>query len=106
MPPKRRESVSTDDMLHVLAHVQRRRLLIELLESDSPLFIADLEREAYSPERPVLMYHVHVPKMADYGVIEWNQEMHEVARGPTFDAIRPLLELLNSHEDELPDDWL
>jgi len=29
-----------------------------------------------------------------------------VIKGPNFDEIKPLLELLENHEDELPTDWL
>ncbi|WP_436927670.1 hypothetical protein [Halosimplex amylolyticum] len=52
------------------------------------------------------MQHVHLPKLADYRFIEWNQGTHEVTKGPKFDEIRPLLELLDDREDELPADWL
>jgi hypothetical protein len=44
--------------------------------------------------------------LADYGVIEWNGETHEVLKGSKFEEIRPLLELLAGHEEELPADWL
>lgn len=52
------------------------------------------------------MQHLHLPKLADYEFIEWNKDTHEVTKGPKFDEIRPLLELLATHEDELPADWL
>jgi len=57
-------TVSFDEMLDMLVHVQRRRLL------------------------------------------EWDRRNHEVVKGPNFEAIRPLLELLDDHQDELPEDWL
>ncbi|MEA5388103.1 transcriptional regulator [Haloarculaceae archaeon H-GB11] len=101
---------SFDDMVDALADVQRRKLLVALLEhnpqDDAPVVIADSESESDAVERLVAMQHVHLPKLADYGFIEWNKETHEVAKGPKFDEIRPLLELLENHEDELPADWL
>jgi predicted transcriptional regulator len=104
------ETISFDDMVDALAHVQRRKLLIALLEhnpqDDTPVAIADSESESNAVERLVSMQHVHLPKLAEYGFIEWNEETHEVMKGPKFDEIRPLLELLDTHEDELPADWL
>jgi predicted transcriptional regulator len=104
------ETISFDDMVDALADVQRRKLLIALLEhnpqDDTPVVIADSESESDAVERLVTMQHVHLPKLADYGFIEWNEETHEVMKGPNFDEITPLLELLDDHEDELPDDWL
>ena len=104
------ETLSFDDMVDALADVQRRKLLVALLEHnpqhDTPVAIADSESESDAVERLVTMQHIHLPKLAEYGFIEWNEETHEVTKGPTFDEIRPLLELLSNHEDELPADWV
>jgi predicted transcriptional regulator len=104
------ETISFDEMVDALAAFQRRSLLVALVEhnpqDDTPVVIADSERESDAVERLVSMQHVHLPKLADYGFIEWNKETHEVVKGPNFDEIRPLLELLVDHEDELPADWL
>ena len=104
------ETISFDDMVDSLADVQRRKLLVALLEhnpqDDAPVVIADSAKESEAVERLISMRHVHLPKLVDYGFIEWNEETHEVMKGPKFDEIRPLLELLDSHEDELPADWL
>jgi hypothetical protein len=99
-----------DDMLDALADVQRRKLLVALIEhnpqDDAPVVIAGSESESDAVERLLLMKHVHLPKLADYGLIEWNEDTHEVLKGPNFDEVRPLLELLDAHEDELPANWL
>jgi len=104
------QTSSFDDMVSALADVQRRKLLVALLEhnpqDDTPVVVADSESDADAVERLVTMQHVHLPKLVDYGFIEWNEETHEVTKGPKFDEIRPLLELLDDHEDELPADWL
>lgn len=98
--------ITFDDMMDVLADVQRRKLLIALLKNNPPVVIAGSEAEDDDAKRLVAMDHVHLPKLADYGVIDWDRESNEVHKGPNFDEIRPLLELLDDHEDELPDDWL
>lgn len=104
------EKISFDDAMDALADVQRRKLLVALLEhnpqDDAPVVIAGSASESDALERLVTMEHVHLPKLDDYGFIEWDQETHEVMKGTNFDEIRPLLELLDSHEDELPEDWL
>lgn len=101
------QSLYFDDMMTALANAQRRRLLISLLEhnlqADSPVVIAGCDSDA---DGVVLMRHAHLPKLGDYGFIEWNEESNEVTKGPKFDEIRPLLELLDAHEDELPPGWL
>lgn len=104
------QTVSFDDMVEALADIQRRNLLVALLEhnpqNDSPVGIADSGSEGAAVERLVTMNHVHLPKLVDYGFIHWDEESHEVRKGPNFDEIEPLLELLDDHEDELPPDWL
>ena len=100
--------ISFDDMMSVLADRQRRTLLMALLEhdpqDDSPVAIAEPDSESAAAERVVSLYHIGLPKLADYGFIDWDRENHNVGKGPDFDQIRPLLELLESHEDELPSD--
>ena len=97
-------------MMDALADVQRRQLLVALLEhnpqDDTPAVVADFESKTGALERLVSMHHVHLPKLDEYGFINWNEDTHEVTKGAKFDDFRPLLELLEDHEDELPPDWL
>jgi hypothetical protein len=101
---------SIDDALDALGHVQRRRLLVALLahnpQDDAPMTVVEDAVDTGALDRIVQMEHVHLPKLVDYGYIEWDRENGEVATGPNFEEIRPLLELLVDHENELPDDWL
>jgi hypothetical protein len=99
-----------DDMVDALGDIQRRKLLVALVEhgseDDAAVVIDDFNDESDAAERLISMQHIHLPKLATYGFIEWNMDTHEVWRGPSFGEIRPLLELLDTHEDELPADWL
>lgn len=52
------------------------------------------------------MVHRHLPKLVDMGFIEWDRDTNEIATGPRFDEIRPLLELMDDHQHELPEAWL
>jgi hypothetical protein len=102
-----------DDGLDAIANPKRRRLLIALLEhnpideeDDVPVVIVDTDADAEIVELLVEMRHTHLPKLEEYGFIRWNRDSHEVVKGPRFDEIRPLLQLLADHEDELPSGWL
>jgi|AntDeeMetageno50_2_1112565.scaffolds.fasta_scaffold08267_2 hypothetical protein len=101
-------SVTFDEMVDALADIQRRKLMVALLDhnpqDDSPAAVGGSEIDTL--DHLVSMNHVHLPKLANYGFIEWDEANHEVSKGPNFDEIRPLLELLATHEDELPADWL
>ena len=103
-------SRSFDELLDAVGHVQRRKLLVALLshnpQDDEPVVIDADESADEEFARLVEMQHVHLPKLEEYGLIDWNRETNEVSKGPQFDEIRPLLELLRDHEDELPDGWL
>lgn len=105
-----RVCLTFDSMVDAVADVQRRILLIALLDhnpqDDAPIVVVNSESESNAIERLETMKHVHLPKLADYGFIEWDRDTHKVGKGPNFDEIRPLLELLDDHADELPDDWL
>ena len=102
--------ISSDDILAALANVQRRKLLVRLLDhnpqDDTPAVVADSEQDRDAVEQLVSMQHVHLPKLEEYGFIEWDQDTHEVRTGPNFTEIQPVLELLAAHSDEIPDDWL
>lgn len=103
-------SASFDTQLSALSHVERRQLLLALLhantEDDLPLEVDQLEHDTAGNSSELSMQHVHLPKLDDYGFVDANPDRGTVATGPRFDEIEPLLELLDSNRDLLPDDWL
>lgn len=98
---------SFDDALDALAHRERRRLLTALVEHNPqdarPIPVDGDEEPAL--EQLVEMRHVHLPKLEEYGFVEWDRDTDEISTGPNFVEIRPLLELLDEHADELPSGW-
>jgi hypothetical protein len=44
-----------------------------------------------------------LPMLAEAGFIDWVRESGEIRRGPNFEELRPFLELIEAHQDELPD---
>jgi hypothetical protein len=101
-----------DSMLDALSNRYRRRLLVAMLEhnpqdDDDPQVPDDVTYQDENLEELMReMRHTHLPKLADAGFIDWNRETNALRKGPKFEEIRPLLELMENHADELPDDWL
>lgn len=96
--------------LRSLAAKDRRRLLHDL-RREEPLDTAESTTVVANgsgrdlDELETELHHVHLPKLADAGYIEHDRETGEVRRGPKFDEIAPLLQLMANHPDELPDGW-
>ncbi|WP_335998572.1 DUF7344 domain-containing protein [Halorientalis halophila] len=88
-----------DDTFDALAHDRRRQLLLPLLdeprrESTATAAVSDGGTDRKSLQRRAGLYHVHLPKLAHYGIIEWHEDSDEISRGPNFEQVRPLLELV------------
>jgi hypothetical protein len=101
---------SLDDALEALHDPQRRRLLVALLGrnplDDSPAAIGEVTVDSQEYDRLLLGYHhVHLPKLEALGLIDWDSERGEVTRGPAFEEVRPLVELLDSRAEQLPGEW-
>lgn len=92
-----------DDHFDALADEQRREVLLAILDKNPrddrsvTTAVRTDEERTRSPE----LHHVHLPKLEDYGLIDWDRERHEITKGPLFDQIRPLLVLLEENRDEL-----
>lgn len=92
-----------DTQIEALGHVTRRRLLHTLLES--PVGTVDVEDTRHETSSAVSMQHVHLPKLEQLGYVSTDFGGEHVKRGSRFDEIAPLLELLDSHDEELPVEW-
>ncbi|MFC4358412.1 ArsR family transcriptional regulator [Halobium salinum] len=99
-----------DRMFDVLGHPYRRRILLLVSEhnprdedefSVDELATEDDDLEMLTDE----LYRIHLPKLADAGYIEWNEDTETIRRGPNFEDIAPLLRLMHDHRDELPSGW-
>ncbi|PSP48906.1 hypothetical protein BRC60_06940 [Halobacteriales archaeon QH_1_68_42] len=100
---------SFDTHLDALRHVDRRRLLLALLNAEEAALPVELDQLEYeTADRDVLVSfnHNHLPKLEDRGFVDANLDRYSVTRGPRFEEIEPLLELLDTHRDRLPPGWV
>jgi len=96
---------TTDNAFRALTDGQCRTLLVDLLAATpqvagaGPTGDGGPEVSMAEYRQQIAMYHVHLPKLENYGYIEWDRDGDEVTRGPQFDEIRPLLEVVGLDED-------
>lgn len=84
----------SDGVYEALAHERRRRVLEILVEADRPLSLSDVARELHrrdaedgavdpvddrAREIHVELYHAHVPKLVDAGLVEHDRDAGTVA---------------------------
>jgi len=103
-------ATSFEACLEALNHVERRRLFLALLNGTSDkngsVALDQLDSDSDDETLKPSMHHVHLPKLEASGYIDVDQQQRAVRRGPQFDEIRPLLELLEDNQRQLPDGWV
>lgn len=94
--------VDVDALFDVLSNPRRRFVLAYLDESSNPLPLRDIAYQLatweYDEEVPsddvksiyVSLFHVHIPKMAEVGLIEYSEERDAVTLVEDCDAITSL----------------
>jgi DNA-binding transcriptional ArsR family regulator len=103
-----------DELFEILSNGHRRRVLVALrdhnpqdedeITSASVAGEDDGSDEALDRLRTELN-HIHLPKLNDAGFVDWDPDSGTITRGPRDEEVEPLLELMDEHADELPDDW-
>lgn len=102
--------IGLDEIFHVLSDATRRRILAALADED-PRWEDEFATAEFRPEDAdrdrigIELRHVHLPKLAEFGIIDRDRRTGVVTRGENFEEIRPLLELLDGYSGELPHDW-
>lgn len=93
---------SADVALGLLADSTRRAFLRELITADNDVISVD---ELTSAERPewsaskIELYHTHLPKLAEAGVIDWNRDSGTVQYRPS-ESIESVLRTVSRQFDE------
>lgn len=108
-----RESTKADDLgelLEILSHPHRRQIITRLHDrnprDEDEFELEELAGDDELENGTVDLIHNHLPKLAEAGFINWDQEQQIVTRGERFEEIAPLVDLMVAHQDELPANWL
>lgn len=83
----------------LLVHARRRQTLRVLVDRDTPLeltaladAVAERSDEVVDPtEVAVSLHHVHLPKLAAHGVVEYDTESNRVTAFPAAGVVRDRL---------------
>jgi len=99
--------LTAEDKLDAIADVERRQILLALLLRDPEVDPPINFREFVSENRLDIakIFHSSLPKLSEYGLIEWDKRDGDISKGPDFERISPLLTLLYDHQDDLSTDW-
>lgn len=104
------ESTTLDQLFTCLSHPTRRRILATLA-TNNPHDEEEFESPDFKPEDEELelfrmqLYHHHLPHLEQGGYIAWDRDADIITRGPNFEEVQPLIELISNHQDERPEDW-
>jgi hypothetical protein len=113
--PTRR--ISKDDAFHILQNARRRAVLRYVLESDQRSFVmGNLAEEVAAWEHEttvarldsdqrqrvyISLYQAHLPKLADHGIVEYDQHRGVVEPTPLVRVLEPYLGNGLSDDEEL-----
>ena len=107
--------LSADTILELLANRRRRYLLYALRGRDDPIELSALAEQIAGWEQDVPPEEVakneyksvyvssvqcHVPKLADAGVVDHDEENHTVILGENFEQLEPYLRVVVRDEPE------
>lgn len=104
-----RVSERWDQVFRAVSAEPRRQVIGSLLDApaDEAVLLpesADSDHVQKSPEElRIDLYHRHLPLLADLGFIEWETDPLVAVRGPRFDEVAAVFEVLSSSATELPE---
>lgn len=111
-------SISTEQLLQLLADSQRWKVLQIISDhDDTAISLEDLAAELTDTStatqnashsridrKKTELYHSHLPKLAEYDILEFEQDREAVTGGPAFDTAESLLHVLQAIPTESPTD--
>ncbi|MGM0718187.1 MAG: DUF7344 domain-containing protein [Halobacteriota archaeon] len=89
-----------NDVYQAFTRSERRQLLAALANAKQGI---TLEPSEMTEGRWIELYHVHLPKLEDAELIEWNTENNVIAKGPRFEGVQPLFTVMYDNVDR-PDE--
>jgi hypothetical protein len=104
-PPDR--AAPLDRAFDALCDSRRRRILRLVRDHDAPaqghVTVDDVVPDGPARDRiATRLHHVHLPKLADAGYVEWDRDSDTVRPGPRFDDVAPILRFLDANPGAVP----
>lgn len=100
MTGESRCGASLDAAVEALADEERRRLVAALDRRGGSEGWVDVSRVAVATsadaDAAVTLRHVHLPKLASSGVVDWDRADDRVRPGPCFDAVARLADAIST----------
>lgn len=103
--------IELDLLVMDLSDPTRRSILMRLAGQDprdgdeSAIDDLDAEDDRVELLEAEVTYH-HLPQLDRAGILEWDRDSGTITPGPNFERVRPLIDLIRTHQDELPEEWL
>lgn len=88
---------SIDTTLEALSDASRREILLSLSAPDDVSVSQDDLVGPAGRADAIELVHVHLPKLEEEELLEWDREAGTLRRGPRFEEARPLLETIRDH---------
>ena len=81
-----------DSIYEAFTRLERRELLATLANTKRKIV---LEPSEMTERIWIELYHIHLPKLEDAGLIYWNPEDHVITQGPRFEEVQPLFKVMH-----------
>lgn len=91
--------------IFALGNPHRRAILVGLDAGQIETAGGAMMRSGQAEEIKRELEEEHLPLLEDAGYIEWDSETNKIEKGPNFEEIQPILELMRNHPEELPPGW-
>ncbi len=92
-----------DSMMDAL-RVRTRRVILMSLSGDTTETSAEtLERQLDLEDARTRLHHSDLPRLANAGYIEWDDESDTISTGPKFSEVAPLVRLLKEYDSAFPE---
>lgn len=92
-----------DQYWEALAHVERRRCLVSLLDRERRVEMAVAVDGGLETERRRALRETHLPMLAELDLIDWEPGTRRVERGAAYRRVAPLVRFLDEYEGRLPE---
>ena len=106
------QRISTETALELLAKQQRRQILRRVAETPDATTVDQLTQhlrgaDSLQPDgsgstehRGIELHHIHLPKLQEANVIEYDTDQGTVHRGREFQDVLALLAVIDDHREE------